>query len=92
MEDIQLRRVFLEDLCEAKSLDRALSRVAGGLKGDICWDRRDNLAVILRRLWRLDREESFVFIVLRKRRSQAKVDLEQRRLGLFGRHDEIVWK
>jgi hypothetical protein len=67
MEDIQLRGVFFEDLGEAEFLDRSLSRVAGWLQCDMGWDRRDNLAVILRRL---DREKSFIFIVfLRNRRS-----------------------
>jgi hypothetical protein len=70
MEDIQLRGVFFEDLGEAEFLDRSLSRVAGRLQCDMGWDRRDNLAVILRCLWRLDGEKSFIFIVfLRNRRS-----------------------
>jgi len=78
MENIQLRGIFFKDLGESEFLDRTLSGVAGRLQRDMGRDGRDNLTVLLRCLWRLDREESLVFIVfLRNRRSQTKVYLEQ---------------
>lgn len=87
MEDIQLRRALFEDLCKAKFLDCAFAGIAGRLEGNMGWDRRDNLSFIVRCLWRLDRKETFGFIVTRgDRRAQAQVNLEQRRLGLFGWH------
>lgn len=94
MENIQLRGIFFKDLGEPKFLDRTLSGVAGRLQRDMGRDGRDNFPVLLRCLWRLDREESLVFIVfLRNRRSQTKVYLEQRCLGLFGwHHNEFFWK
>lgn len=57
------------------------------------WDWHDNLPIVLRCLGGFDREETFGFIVsLCDRGTQTKVDLEQRRLWLFGRHfDSCVW-
>ena len=86
MKDVQLRRGFLEDLGEAELLDGALSGVTWRLQGNVGWDGRDNLSVILGGVWRLESEETFGFIVGRDWRAQAQEDLEQRRLGLFGRH------
>lgn len=90
MEDIQLRSGLLEDLCETKPLDGASSRVIWWLKSNMCWSQRNDLSFLLRNVWQLNVQETVRFIGLWGHRGpEPKINLEQRCLGLFGRH--FVW-
>lgn len=86
MEQIKLCSLLLKHGRKSKLFDSASAIIVGRIQRNMCWE-----VISVRGFF--DREESFCsYLLVRWRRSQSKIDLEERGLGFLICHCEMsIW-